>query len=186
MAFQRRLSVGFLAVVFSLLDIKLVLGQSGVQTPALSTAHPPKSSARSAETTITELVKWSAKFSGKRVTVSASFHSDGIHKSVLMEPNCGRFDGTSKTPPPDQPQCYRGVVPFDSDKNENDPGSNGLDRAMEKGLRGTEDKYITAEFTGIFRCVPSCAAAKWFKLELERVDKLEVVMKDMRPHRPTE
>jgi hypothetical protein len=35
-----------------------------------------------------------------------------------------------------------------------------LDRAMEKGLRGTEDKYITAEFTGIFRCVPSCAATK--------------------------
>ncbi len=186
MAFQQRFRVGALVVVLSLLGIKLVLGQSGVQTPALSTTHPQKPTARSAETTIAELVKWSAKFSGKRVTVFASFHADGIHESVLMEPNCGRFDGTSKTPPPGQPQCYRGVVPFDSDKNENDPGSNELDRAMEKGLRGTEDKYITAEFTGIFRCVPSCAAAKWFKLELERVDKLEVAMKDMRPHRPTE
>jgi len=186
MAFQLCLRVGAFVVGLSLLGIKLVLGQRGVQIAALSTAHPQKSTARPTQITITELVKSSAKFSGKRVTVFASFHGDGIHQSVLMEPNCGRFDGTSKTPPPGEPQCHRGVVPFDSDKNENDPGSNELDRAMEKGLRSTEDKYITAEFTGIFRCVSSCAAAKWFKLELERVDKLEVVMKDMRPHRPTE
>jgi hypothetical protein len=160
MAFQRRLNVGALIVGLSLLDMKSVFGQSGVHTPVLSTAHPQASLAKPIETTITELVKSSAKFSGKRVTVFASFYADGIHESVLMEPNCGRFDGTSKTPPPDQPQCYRGVVPFDSDKTENDPGSNELDRAMEKGLRGTEDKYITAEFTGIFRCVPSCAATE--------------------------
>jgi hypothetical protein len=186
MAFRQRFRVGARVVVLPLLGINLVLGQSGVRTPTRSTAHPQKAGARSAKTTITELVKSSAKFSGKRVTVFASFHGDGIHVSVLMEPNCGRFDGTSKTPPPGGPQCYRGVVPFDSDKNESDPGSNELDRAMGKGLRGTEDKYITAEFTGVFRCVPSCTAAKWFKLELERVDKLEVAMKDMRPHRPTE
>src|SRR6266404_1850024 len=144
MACRQRLRVGAIVVVLPLLGINSVSGQSGVQTPALSTAHPQKAGARSAKTTITELVQSSAKFNGKRVTVFASFHGDGMHISVLMEPNCGRFDGTSKTPPAGGSQCYRGVVPLDSDKNESDPGSNELDRVMGKGLRGTEDKYITA------------------------------------------
>jgi hypothetical protein len=186
MAFQRRLKVGALAVGLSLLGIKLVLGQSGVQPPVQSTAHPRKSTARPTETTITELVKSSARFSGKRVRVFASFHGDGIEHSVLMEPNCGLLDGTSKTPPPGEPQCARGVVPTDSDKAENDPGNQSLDRALAQGERSTRDKHITAEFTGKFRCVPSCISPKHFTLEIERVDRLEVVMKDMRPHRPTE
>lgn len=185
MAFKRRLKIGALVVGLSLLGIKLVLCQSGVQTPALSTAHPQKSAARPTETTITELVKSSTKFSGKLVRVFASFHTDGIER-VLMEPNCGLLDGTSKTPPPGEPQCARGVVPTDSDKAENDPGSQSLDRALAQGERSTRDKHITAEFTGKFRCVPSCVSPKRFTLEIERVDKLEIVMKDMRPHRPAE
>lgn len=147
-------------------------------------ARPPQNSDKSTTTSITTLIKKSGIFSGKRVTVSASFHSDGIHTTVLMEPNCGRFDGTSKSPPPGQPQCFRGVVPLDTDKNENDAGTNELYRVMERGLRGTEDKYITAEFTGIFRCDPSCRSPKQFVLDLERVEDLNVVMKDLRPHRP--
>lgn len=137
-----------------------------------------------AETTVTALVEKSAKFSGKRVRVSASFHSDGIDFSVLMEPNCGLFDATSKTPPPGEPQCYRGIVPKESDKAENDPGNKDLDRALAKGERSTNDKHITAKFTGVFRCVPSCVSPKYFALEFERVENLKVEMKDLRPHRP--
>jgi hypothetical protein len=186
MAFKRRSKIGSLVAGLSLLGIKLVLGQSGLQTPALSTARPQESTARPTETTITELVKSSAKFSGKLVRVFASFHTDGIERSVLMEPNCGLLDGTSKTPPPGEPQCARGVVPTDSNKTENDPGNQRLDRALAQGERNTRDKHITAEFTGKFRCIPSCVSPKYFSLEIERVDKLEVVIKDLRPHRPTE
>jgi len=139
---------------------------------------------KSIETTITALIKRSAIFSGKRVRVFASFHSDGIERSVLLEPNCGLFDATSKTAPPGQPQCYRGVVPTESDKAEKDPGNQSLDRALAQGDRGTRDKHITAEFTGTFRCVPSCASPKYFTLEFERVENLKVEMKDLKPHRP--
>jgi len=150
-------------------------------------AGDPQAFARKpVEATITQLIESGAKFNRKLVKVSVSFHSDGIERSVLMEPNCGRFAGTSKTPPPDEPQCYRGVVPTESDKAENDPGNVDLDRALAQNRRlGTMDKYITAEFTGIFRCVPSCAHPKWFELKFERVENLKVEMKDLKPHRPT-
>ena len=150
------------------------------------TLHAQKSSAKPIETTITELIKASAKFSGKRVRVFASYDTDGLDHSILAEPNCGLLNGTSKTPPPEQPQCDKGIVPTDSDKAEEDPGMQSLVRALAQGDRSTKDKHITAEFTGRFRCVPSCTSAKWFALEIERVDRLEVVMKNMRPHRPTE
>jgi hypothetical protein len=180
MAFQRRVKAGTLIVGLTLLGI------SRVQALGLLIAHPQNSTPRPTDTTITELVKSSARFSGKLVRVFAAFHTDGIEHSVLMEPNCGLLDGTSKTPPPGQPQCTRGVVPVDSDKADNDPGSKNLDRALSQGERGTRDKHITAEFIGRFRCVPSCVSAKLFTLEIERVEKLEVIIKDTRPHRPTE
>jgi hypothetical protein len=145
-------------------------------------AFAQQTSVKPLETTITELVASSRKFSGKRVHVRASYHSDGRENDVLMEPNCG----TSKTNPPGESQCGRGVVPFDAQEAESDPGSHALDRALAQGERGTMDKYITAEFTGRFRCVPSCARAKWFKLEIERVENLQVEMKDLKPHRPTD
>jgi hypothetical protein len=163
----------------------VVVSPSALGLQGADSRPPQNASDKSTTTTITALVKKTATFSGKRVTVLASFHSDGIHASVLMEPNCGRFDGTSKTPHPGQPQCFRGVVPWDTDNNENDAGTNELYRVMELGLRRTtEDRYITAEFTGIFRCDPSCRSPKQFVLDLERVEKFKVVMKDLRPHRP--
>src|SRR5215469_2228350 len=140
---------------------------------------------KSIETTITALVRSSAIFNRKRVRVSASFHSDGIERTVLLEPNCGLPDGTSKTPPPLEPQCNRGVMPVDSDTAEKDAGNAELDRVLaQSGRAGTMDKHITAEFTGKFRCVPSCAHAKWFELEIEGVENLRVEMKDLKPHRP--
>jgi hypothetical protein len=123
-------------------------------------------------------------FSGKRVTVLASFHSDGIHRSVLMEPNCGQLDGTSKTPPPSEPQCARGVAPNFSDKLEDDPNYVSLKRALMQGDRSTMDKHITAAYTGILRCEPSCRSPQRLALKIERVENVQVLMKDMRPHRP--
>ena len=76
------------------------------------------------------------------------------------------------------------IVPMESDNAENVPGNQDLDRALAQGERSTRDKHITAEFTGIFRCVPSCASPKYFTLEIERVENLKVEMKDLKPHRP--
>lgn len=154
--------------------------------PKLS-ADPQTRPAKPIGTTMTELVESSGKFSGKRVRVFASFHSDGREHTVLMEPNCGQFNRTSETPPQGEPQCGRGVIPLDSHKAENDPGSAALNQALAQNpLLGTTDKHITAEFTGIFRCVPSCPSPKYFSLEIERVENLKVEMKDLKPHRPTD
>src|SRR5712664_300975 len=75
--------------------------------PKLS-ADPQTRPAKPIGTTITALVESSAKFSGKRVRVFASFHTDGREHSVLMEPNCGQLNRTSKTPTQGEPQCGRG------------------------------------------------------------------------------
>lgn len=147
--------------------------------PALP-ADPQAGARKPIETTITQLIESGAKFNGKRVRIAASFHTDGIERSVLLEPNCG-----SKTSPPGAPQCTRGVAPVDSDRAENDPGNADLDRALgESGRAGTMDEHITAEFIGIFRCVPSCTSPKYFSLEIERVEDLKVEKKDSKPHRP--
>ena len=125
-----------------------------------------------------------ATFNGRHVHVFASFHSDGIHLSVLKEPNCGLFDGTSKTPPSNQPQCAKGIAPAGSTESTDDEGEQALYQALAQGQRGTIDKHITAEFTGIFRCDP-CTSRKYFKLEIERTKNISVTMKDVNPHRPT-
>ncbi len=150
-----------------------------------SAADPQASTRKPVETTITQLVESGAKFNGKLVRVSASFHN-GRHVTLLLEPNCGLLDGTSKTPPLGEPQCNKGVIPVESDNAENDPGNADLYRALEQNpLLGTMDKHITAEFTGKFRCVPSCSHPKWFELKFDRVENLKVQMKDLKPHRPT-
>ena len=147
--------------------------------PALP-ADPQAGARKPVETTITQLIESGTKFNGKRVRVPASFHSDGIERSVLLEPNCG-----SDTPPPGVPQCSRGVAPVDSDKADHAPGHAELDRVLaESGRAGTTDKHVTAEITGKFRCVPSCASPKYFSLEIERVENLKVETKDLKPHRP--
>jgi hypothetical protein len=149
-------------------------------------ANPQASTRKPVETTITQLVESGGKFNGKLVRVFASFHS-GRHVTVLLEPNCGLLDGTSKAAPPGDPQCDKGIIPVESDKAESDPGNADLYRALEQNpLLGTMDKHITAEFTGKFRCVPSCAHPKSFELKFDRVENLKVEMKDLNPHRPTD
>ena len=170
-------------ISFSVLLCAVVVAASALRQ-STDSRLPRNASDKSIETTITALVKKSAIFSGKPVRVVASFHSDGIERSVLLEPNCGLFDATSKTSPPGQPQCYRGVAPTESGKGEIDRGNQDLDRVLAQGERSTRDKHITAEFTGVFRCVPSCASPKYFTLEIERVENLKVEMRDLKPHRP--
>ena len=148
-------------------------------------ADPQAPARKPVDATITQLVESGTRFNSKLVRVLASFHS-GRHGAVLLEPNCGLLDGTSKTPPPGEPQCYRGVVPKESNEAENDPGNADLDRALAQNPRlGTMDKYITADFTGTFRCVPSCAHAKRFELKFDRIENLKFKMIDLKPHRPT-
>ena len=156
---------------------------SGLWFPGLGAAQTrPK---KPTETTITALVESSAKFNGTRVRVLASFRTDGIERSVLLEPYCGRPDNISATPPPGELQCSRGIAPINSDKADQDPGKAELDRVLaESGRSGTVDKHITAEFTGKFSCAPSCANAKRLNLEVERVENLKVEMKELKPHRP--
>ena len=147
-----------------------------------SPAYPQEVAHKTLRTTITQLIRSAANFEGKRVRLAASFHTDGIERSVLLEPTC-----TSETLLPDSPQCRRGIMPFDSDKARTDPGNAELDRVLaQSGLMGTKDKHITAEFTGIFRCVPSCASPKYFRLEIERVENLKVEPEDPKPHRPSD
>jgi hypothetical protein len=139
---------------------------------------------KSIKTTITALVKKRAIFNGKRVRVLASFQTDGFERSILLEPNCGLLGGTSKTPPPNEPQCHRGVVPFESDLLKGDLNNERLDQVLKQGERSTRDKHITAEFYGTFRCDPTCTSPRSLILEIERLDNLEVVMKDLKAHRP--
>ena len=97
-----------------------------------------------------------------------------------MEPNCGQPGASGAN----EPQCRRGVVPMESDKAEKDPGNQSLDRALAQGNRSTMDKHITAAFTGMFRCDPSCVSPNRLTLEIERVENLRVEMKDLEPHPP--
>jgi len=161
------------------LMFKLYCTASPLAVPA-----QPNPTSRTIQTTITALVTSSNKFNAKRVRIFATYDTDGIHRSVLLEPNCGVFEGTSKTPPSGQPQCESGVVPRETDKLESDSNYERLLQVLNQGERSTRDKHITAEFTGIFRCKPSCTSPKFFVLEMERVEKVEVVWKNLKPHLP--
>lgn len=151
------------------------------QQPAASRQSQP---VKQVEATITALVESSTKFNGKRVRVRASYSSDGIDHDVLMEPNCGRPTDASRATRSGEPQCVRGVVP--TDWPENDPGTDELARTSRQGARGTDDEYITADFTGRFSCVPSCTSPKYFSLQIERVENVKIKTKDLRPHHPAD
>jgi hypothetical protein len=148
-------------------------------------ASPQSASQKVIDTTLGELITKSARFSGKRVQLTASFQSDGIERSVLLEPNCG-LSATPKQTTSIEPQCQRGIVPRIPNEVEDHSDMQALDRVLGQGERGTRDKHVTAVFTGRFLCKPSCASPRRLILEIERVDHLEVVMRDLKPHRPTE
>jgi hypothetical protein len=136
------------------------------------------------DTTVTKLARKSATFNGKLVRVAASFDSDGIEHSFLLEPNCG-LAGTTMQPPTVKPECDLAISPWIPDEVENNSDIQALDRALNEGSRGTIYKHVSAVFTGKFICKPSCASAKGRILEIQKVDKLEVLPKDFKPHHPT-
>jgi hypothetical protein len=134
------------------------------------------------KTTITELVDHAETFNGKRVQVSAVFVTDGIERSVLLEPNCNPVDLTKVTP--NHPQCNRGINPWIADGVEHHPDIEAFDRALGEGMRSTADKHVVATFTGRFICKPSCSARGGRVLEIEKIENLEVTPIETRPHLP--
>ncbi len=119
-------------------------------------------------TTVCEVVGDSQRFDGKKIRFSARFASD-IERSVLTDP-----------------KCSRGIIPFFPDKVENHPDIKAFDRALGQGVHGTMGKRVVATFTGRFvrqtksslgPCFGPC-----FVLEIERIDDLQVIIVDLKPH----
>jgi len=117
--------------------------------------------------TVCEIVEDPLRFVGKRVRFSASFVSDGIERSVLTDPSCGR-----------------GIEPFVPDEVEQHPDIEILDRALGQGMRGTIDKRIVATFTGRFVLRDSHSSRLRFVLNIERIDDLKVTPIELKPHEP--
>src|SRR5229473_729936 len=134
------------------------------------------------DTSVSDILADSRRFNGKCVRLTASFQSDGLEHSVLLEPNCD-VTGAPRQAPPVEPQCERGIIPWVPDGVEDHPDIEALDRALAKGRRGTIDKHIVATFTGRFVCKPSCTSRRGRVLEIEQVDKIDVVMKESKPRR---
>ena len=71
----------------------------GVLWTLRSIANPQAGVCRgSVDSTVTELYERSGHFKGKRVRVRAAFESDGIERSLLLEPDCD-LEGTGIRPP---------------------------------------------------------------------------------------
>ena len=117
--------------------------------------------------TVCEIVEDALRFVGKRVRFSAKFQSDDIEHSVLTDPDCGR-----------------GIEPFVPDEVEQHPDIQALDRALDKGKRGTMDKLIVATFTGRFVLRDSDSSRLRSVLNIERIDELKVTPVDLKPHVP--
>ena len=117
-------------------------------------------------TKVCEIVEDALQFVDKRVRFSARFDSDGIERSVLTDPSCGR-----------------GIEPFVPDEVEQHPDIEALDRALDQGMRGTIDKRIVATFTGRFVVRDSDLGLR-FVLHIEQVDDLKVTRVDLKPHVP--
>jgi hypothetical protein len=124
------------------------------------------------DTTISEILARSESFSGKRVRIRARFESDGLERSVLVEPQCAILHDTKRRPPID-PQCKLGIAPYDADGVEDHPDIKAFDRALDRGGQGTLDKRIVATFTGRFICRPTCSAIGGRILEIDTVSDLD-------------
>ena len=120
-------------------------------------------SSKAIRTTVCEVVEDALRFVGKRVRFSARFESDGIERSVLTDPSCGR-----------------GIEPFVPDEVEQHPDIKALDRALGQGMRST----IVATFTGQFVLRDSYSSRRLFILNIERIDDLKVTPVDLKPHVP--
>ena len=120
-----------------------------------------------AETHRYDTVRDRQRFDGKKVRFFASFQSDGLEHSALINSRCGR-----------------GIIPFAPDEVEHHPDIEAFDHALDKGRRGTMDKRIVAMFTGQFVRKPNPSSHTRFFLEIKRIDHLQVTMIDLTPHVP--
>jgi hypothetical protein len=131
-------------VIFCLFVTKGALGQqSGSKLPV--------------EVSICELVKHSSSYAGELVRVRASFVSDGMDRSVLVNSD-----------------CKRGIEPRISPGVENHPDIRAFNAALDRGEKGTLDKQVTATFFGVFRCKSSCKAREARILEITEISDLKV------------
>jgi hypothetical protein len=101
---------------------ELILADVLSSRPAQFSGQTEQSS-KAVNVTVCEIVEGPLRFVGKRVRLSAKFQSDGIEHTVLTDPDCGR-----------------GIEPFVLDEVEQHPDIQALDRALDKGMRGTLDK----------------------------------------------
>ena len=146
---------------------ELILADVVINEPAqLSAQTEQTQTSKAINTTVCEIVEDPLRFVGKRVRFSARFDSDGIERSVLTDPSCGR-----------------GIEPFVPDEVEQHPDIDAFDRALDQGMRGTIDKRIVATFTGRFVVRDSHSRLR-FVLNIERVDDLKVTRVDLKPHVP--
>lgn len=143
---------------------ELILADVLSSRPARFSGQAEQSS-RAINVTVCEIVKDALRFVGKRVRFSAKFQSDGIEHSVLTDPDCGR-----------------GIEPFVPDEVEQHLDIQTLDRALDRGMRGTMDKRIVATFTGRFVLRDSDSSRLRFFLNIERIDELKVTPVDLKPH----
>ena len=118
-------------------------------------------------TTVCDVVEDPLRFVGKTIRFSARFDSDGIERSVLTDPNCGR-----------------GIEPFAPNEVEQHPDIRALDSALGQGMRSTMDKRIVANFTGRFLLRDSNSSRLQFVLNIVRIDDLKVTPLDLKPHVP--
>jgi len=146
---------------------ELILADVLSNKPVQFSARPGQTqSSEAIDTTVCEIVEDPLRFVGKRIRFSARFDSDGIERSVLTDPSCGR-----------------GIEPFVPDEVEQHPDIEALDRALDQGMRGTIDKRIVATFTGRFVVRDSDLGLR-FVLHIEQVDDLKVTRVDLKPHVP--
>ena len=110
-----------------------------------------------ASTTLCEVVNHSDRFDGKLVRFRATFISDGIDRSVLVERG-----------------CKLGIVPLISAHDQTRPSVDAFNRAISQGGPGTADKTVVAMFVGRFAWKPPSKRT----LELLEVDELHVKPSD--------
>jgi hypothetical protein len=147
---------------------ELILADVLSNKPAQLSAQTDQTQASKAiNTTVCEIVEDPLRFVGKRVRFCAKFVSDGIERTVLTDPSCGR-----------------GVEPFVPDEVEQHPDIEAFDRALSQGMRATIDKRIVATLSGRFVLRDSYSSRLRYVLNIERIDDLKVTQVDLKPHVP--
>ncbi len=145
--------------------VLVALGGRVFGQPAANGDQTPKAP-EPISVTLCEVAAHPDRFDGKLVRFRASFVSDGMDHSILV-----------------QRGCKRGIVPYAAPDNKQRPDVDAFDRAIETGAPGTADKKVVAVFTGRFVWKPPSKRI----IELEGVADLQVTSikrKGSKPEKP--